>query len=329
MRRFQNNMGASRLALPVMVLYSVCLWGLMLLADYTLWPQCLIFLVNTYLMMELNNRNALMRRYSRMVSCSYMAFMLMCPWLLRNMEVMGIQTFFLLTMTLLFMTYQEHSRIGGKYGAYLFLGIAAMIWPPLAFALPLLWIADAFFLMSFSFKSWLASLLGLATPMWCILPYIVIEGRYELLDAWLDALMLDDSTIQAFRDINTILPSALPLPPMKLAAESLVLAMSVTGMIHFLRNSSDDKIHVRMLFNVFNLIVMAFSLALVLLYVLPLNDVPGTDILFGIILVCASPLTAHYINFTSTRLTNISVIIAMVLVLALTIIPLLQEWTIL
>lgn len=111
------------MALPVMILYSACLWGLMLFADHTLWCQCLIFVVNTYLMMELNNRNALMRRYSRMVSCSYMALMLMCPWLLRNLEAMAVQMCFLFMVTLSFRTYQEHDSNGMKYWAYLFMDL--------------------------------------------------------------------------------------------------------------------------------------------------------------------------------------------------------------
>ncbi|MCM1078785.1 MAG: hypothetical protein NC344_04005 [Bacteroidales bacterium] len=329
MRRFQNNIGASRLALPVMVLYSVCLWGLMLFTDHTLWPQCLIFIVSTYLMMELNNRNALMRRYSRMVSCSYMALMLMCPWLLRDIDAMAVQMCFLLTLTMLFRTYQDHGSNGVKYGAYLFLGIAGMLWPPLIFALPLLWIADIFFLMSFSFRSWLASLLAVITPLWCLLPYVVITGKYEILTHLLNALELDSGTLEAFRDINTVLLSELPMPPQVLCSEILVVILAVTGIIHFLRHSSDDKIHVRMLFNVFNIIFLAFTAALFLLYILPLSDMPGADILFGIIVVCATPLTAHYINFTSTRLTNISVILAMLLVLAFTTLHHLQEWLIL
>ncbi|TGX83037.1 hypothetical protein E5358_05110 [Palleniella muris] len=319
-------MGSSRMALPVMILYSACLWGLMLFADNTLWWQCLIFVVNTYLMMELNNRNALMRRYSRMVSCSYMALMLMCPWLLRNLEVMAVQMCFLFMVTLSFRTYQEHDSNGMKYWAYLFMGLAAMLWPPLVFALPVFWIADAFFLMSFSFRSWLASILGVITPLWCLMPYVVIENRYDLIFAYRDALVPDDSTLLAFSDMNTLLPAALPMTLWELYAESFVVVMSLVGMIHFLRHSSDDKIHVRMLFSIFTLISLVFTFALAALYILPLNDVPGADILFGIIVVCAAPLVAHYINFTSTRLTNISVIVSIVLVLALTIIPYLQEW---
>lgn len=326
MRRFQNNMGASRIALPVMVLYSVCLWGVMLLTDNTLWVQCLIFIVNIYLLVELNNRNAIMRIYSRMVSCSYMVFMLMSPWLLKNLDAMVVQMCFLLTLTFLFQTYQEHGSNGKKYGAYLFFGIAVMIWPPLFFALPLLWIADAFFLMSFSFKSWLASLLGLITPLWCLMPYVVLYNKYDALYMRLKTFIPDDKTLQAFSDITTILPKEMPLTGVELCSMALVVLMAVTGMIHFLRHSADDKIHVRMLFNVFNLMFLTSTAALTLLYILPLSDMPGTDIMCGVMVVCAAPLIAHYINFTSTRITNISVILAMIMVLVLTAISHLQEW---
>ena len=71
MKRLQNTVSESRMALPCTAAYAICIWLLAGLLQGNWWIQFAIFAVCTYLMVELNNANALLRIYSRMVSCTF------------------------------------------------------------------------------------------------------------------------------------------------------------------------------------------------------------------------------------------------------------------
>ena len=71
-KRLQNKIAESRLALPVTSVIAIVLWFVYGLVQQNLWLSSICFAVTTYLMVELNNSNSLIRIYSRMVSCSFM-----------------------------------------------------------------------------------------------------------------------------------------------------------------------------------------------------------------------------------------------------------------
>lgn len=306
-------MATSRLALPVMSLYSFVLSMAVLGTDHNLWPSILMFVVSVYLMVELNNRNALMRQYSRMVSCSYIAIMMLFPMLLFGWQVMAVQLCFIATLSLLFATYQKRSALGHKYWAYLFVGIAAMIWPPMLYLVPVLWISEAAFLMSFSMKSFFASILGLLTPLWILLPYIIYAGLYEEVLNLCLRLAPGHELIEAFSLPENLLADdifshAIPL----LSSLSLLFVVLVTGIVHCLRNIYLDKIQVRMLYNSFLLIVIVAFVGMLAAGILNFSDRESWHYLLAIVIVCVSPLLAHYITFTNTRITNASVVLFLI-----------------
>lgn len=312
-------MATSRAALPFMSIMSCALWLALLAVEHTLWPVFLIFLLNVYLIVELNNRNALMHQYSRMVSCSYIAMMMMSPWLLNSWEVITVQMCFIMTLRLLFQTYQRRDLLGNKYWAYLFFGIAAVLWPPMLFMLPLLWIAEAAFLMSFSWKSLWASIFGVLTPLWFAAPFIVYYQMYDGLLEHYALLVPGDTLVAAFRDPMLLLPQVLPLTVMQISVIAFIALLLVTGVVHYLRNGYSDKIHVRMLYHFFVMLVTVLLLVLTVVLVLPFENRQSVEMLLSLMIVCTSPLLAHYVAFTYTRLTNISVIIIMLAVLGIVI----------
>jgi len=71
MKRVQNVISESRLTLPVVATYGMGTWAAAGLFHEQWWIQLACFAISTYLMIELNNSNALIRIYSRMVSCSF------------------------------------------------------------------------------------------------------------------------------------------------------------------------------------------------------------------------------------------------------------------
>lgn len=307
-------MATSRLALPLMITYSIVIWAAYIAADITLWPCLLIFAISTYLMVELNNRNTLMRQYSRMVSCSYMAMMLMCPWIMHSISTMIAQCCFIMVFTLLFMTYQDRASLGRKYWAYLFLGVASTIWSPLIYFLPLFWIGEASYLMSFSMRSWFASIFGVLTPLWVLAPVQMYTGDYSSLLAMAENFVPSETFLSSFHDASLFLPHELPLPVESICIIAFVIVLMLAGLIHYFRQSYTDKIQVRMLYQFFSLIAIASAIVLVLMAILPCETQPAVDMLYSALLVCTAPLLAHYVAFSSTRLTNISVIIIMLIV---------------
>lgn len=310
-------MATSRLALPLMTIFVILLWLAYLVTEVTLWPSFVIFIICTYLMVELNNRNALMRQYSRMVSCSYMAMMMMCPWLIRDPYIMGGQLCFIATISLLFSTYQNHSLTGRKLWAYAFFGISVVIWPPLILLLPIFWICEAFFLMSFSGKAFGASVFGLLLPLWILAPILLFTQRFDLVEKQVDMIMPGEKLMSIINDVSSLVIDALPLPLFELCIIVFVIILFLTGAIHFFRNSHTDKIQTRMYYQSFTLIAAVVVFFFTVVCLLPCQTLPGAYMLLAVFVVCTSPLIAHYITFTNTRLTNISVILLMIIVMSI------------
>ena len=304
------------MALPLMTTFCVILWLGYLATDVTLWPSFVLFLVSTYFMVELNNRNSLMRQYSRMVSCSYMALMMMCPWIILDKHVMVAQLCCIATVSLLFTTYQDRSLTGRKLWAYAFYGLSVILWPPLIILLPFYWIAEAFFLMSYSGKAFAASLFGILMPMWILAPAVVFFQRFDMVMKQVDMIVPNDRMVLMFNDVSQLWIETLPLPLPSLCIIVFVLLLLLTGVIHYFRHSYIDKIQTRMYYQFFTLLAAALTLVLVGVILLPCETLPGATIVFAMIIVCTSPLIAHYITFTNTRLTNISVIILLIAVLS-------------
>lgn len=309
MRRLQNRIATSRLSLPVTALCGLALWGVLLLVSPGLWPGLLIFIASVCLMVELNNRNALMRQYSRMVSCAYVAMMMMCPWLLADTRVMAVQLCLLATLTLLFMSYQQPADLGHKYWAYLFVGLAALVWPPVVALVPLMWIGERAFLMSFSFKALLASLLGLLTPAWIATP-VVFLGRGA--SAPRDVMGYIMASVSQY---TTVPASPYIMDYAETSVMTLFALLLIIGIVHFFRQSYADKIHVRMLYQFFTMLAVALALAVAAATLLPNLAMLSPDYALGIKryalsieVVCLSPLVAHFVTFTSSRLTNITVL---------------------
>ena len=74
------------MALPAVALYGVAVWLADGLYHMQWWIQFACFVLSTYLMIELNNSNALIRIYSRMVSCSFIAIASMCCFMFDAMN---------------------------------------------------------------------------------------------------------------------------------------------------------------------------------------------------------------------------------------------------
>ena len=83
-------------------------------------------------------------------------------------------------------------------------------------------------------------------------------------------------------------------------------------MIHFRLNNYKDKIRTSMMFEIFSVM----NLCLLLFIALQPNHI---DALLTLLIVNTTPMIAHYIALTNTKITNLSFYIILLITLGLTI----------
>lgn len=287
-KRLQNRIAESRFALPVTAIYGLVMSVMCGLMDQNMWPQFGILAVSSYLMVELNNSNALIRVYSRMVSCSYIMLFLMSALLKFPLTTGLIQLFFIAFYLFFFHAYQNKSSMGLVFYAFLMLGIASTMSAHVLFLVPLMWILLFTNVLAGNLRTFFASVIGLILPYWFLISYYVYTENVDAFISHFTGL----ATFGKLFDYTVLTPNNIVVYAM------LVLLMA-TGIIHFHRNSYKDKIRTRMIYEV-------FSVASIYVAVIIALQPNLYQYLIGILVVNVSPLIAHFVVFTRTRITNMA-----------------------
>lgn len=299
-KRLQNKVAESKLALPLASVYATGVWLLCGLIQQQWWAQFVCFGVSTILMAQINNANALIRIYSRMMSCSFLV-LTCCACFLFPFAHKGIMEMCIVgSMFMLFMSYQDKQSGGYTYYAYLLFGTASIFYAQVLYYLPLLWLLSATQLQSLSWRTWGASVLGLLTPYWYESCLLVWAGDFTPLINHFARL----TTFKAPFDFSILSTS-------QIATFALVGMTAITGIIHYINKHHDDKIRVRLIFGFFIWTDLATALFLIL-------QPQHYDCLMRIMIICTAPLIAHFLALTSTKMTNIAFCAFIVLTLILT-----------
>lgn len=296
----QNHVAESRFTLPVVMVYAIVVWlasGLPIPAmplDFTElwkggWGQFVCFLVSTFLMATLNNNNALIRIYSRTMSCAFVVLMCAGCFLFSSMSGAFVQVCSVAVWLALFQTYQDKASVGWSYYAFLCVGLVSCIFIQILFFVPLLWFLMFYHLGSLSWRTFFASVLGLLTPYWFALPLLFYQDNAEMLAAHFTALIdfqqpFTDST---FFTVNELLLFV------------FIVGLGITGTVHYQRKRLGDNIRIRLFYNCFILMWIASAVLLVL-------QPQHYDALIRLLIINVSPLIAHFLTFTNTRVTNIA-----------------------
>lgn len=297
-KRTQNKVAESRYTLPAVSAYALAVWlasGLLIPhIPFTMselaggaWVQFVCFVLSAYLMVELNNSNALIRIYSRTVSSSFLVMSCMACFLFGSMAGAIVQLCVIAAYTTIFRTYQNKLAVAWTYYAFLCLGMACTVFPQTLFMVPVWWLLMRFQLNSMSWRNFWASVLGLLTPFWFALSLLTYIGSFDYFVDFAESL-IDIQFPYDYRQltINQIVVFA------------YVVAIGLTGTIHYWRNSSDDKIRIRQLYGWFIAMSAVCSAWLIVqpqLY----------DMLLRLLIVNTAPLIAHFLSLTHTRVTNI------------------------
>lgn len=299
-KRSQNRTAESRLALPLAAIYGVLVsmaygvWG------QGLWMTFTGFAVSTLLMAELNNANALIRIYSRMVSCSFLFLSVMSIFLLHSIPSTIVVLCFIAFYLSLFKAYQNKNATGWVYYAFFAIGLASLVFVRILFFLPVLWGLLAFKILSLGAKTFIASLLGIATPYWFIAGYDAYSHNFR----WLSTHFKELATVESMFDYKT-------LSQHQLITFAWIAILLLIGTIHFLRKRYNDKLRTRMLYDVF--IALGWC-AIIFIILYPQHY----HVLLGIIIVNTAPLIGHFIATTHTKFTNFSFHVILIITLAIT-----------
>ena len=285
-KRLQNRVAESRMALPFVAVFAGLVWIAEGLVSGQQWIQFACFSATVYLMVELNNGNALIRIYSRMVSCTFLLLSSVTCFLYPSVSGAIAMLCIAAAYTALFHTYQTKSP-GWAFYTFLAIGAGSMAKVHLLFFVPVIWLLMATCLRSLGWRSFFASLLGLLTPYWFYTAWLIYKNDYTPLFSHFEQLTVFVSPHISY--------SASLIP---VFSYLFIFLLAATGTIHFLRTSYKDKIRTRMLYHCF---VTLNLFAILFLLLQPQHD----DLLMRIIIINTSALTGHFVALTHTRITNI------------------------
>lgn len=301
MKRLQNRISESRFALPITAVYALGAWLVMCAVSGRTYAELAVFALSAYLMVELNNRNALIRVYSRMVSCTFLVLGTMTAPVTGSVEVVIVQLCFIAAYLTLFASYQDKRAQGRMFYAFMFIGIASVIFPQSLFFVPVLWVLIGTNLMAMSWRNFWASAIGLTAPYWFMAGYWAMTGGFEA--------TLPHPGIRLWTPITE--PYTTTISPDMAVTFGFTLLLAAVGAIHFLRNSYKDKIRTRMLYET---LITLTAFAALLAVAQPMH----ADMLTAILIVNSSVLAGHFFALTGTRFTNMAFIILTVLALLAT-----------
>ena len=299
-KRLQNKISESRLTLPVVSLYATAVWLIAGLIQQEWWIQFGCFALSTFLMMELNNSNTLLRIHSRMVSCSFLVLSCCVCFLFHSLSEAISELFILATYLILFFTYQDKTSSGLSYYGFLCLGVASIANVHILFFLPFWWLLMQFNLQSFSQRTFLASLMGVTTP-------------YGYWACW---LLFQDSFSPLVEHLSSLGIFHFPFDFSSVADNHLVFfifltVIAILGTLHYWQTSYQDKFRVRQLYSLF----IRMNIVIFLFFCLQPQH---SDLLIRLMVINTAPLVAHFIALTNQRITNIIFCVIVIITLTFT-----------
>ena len=299
LKRTQNKVAESRFTLSVVVAYAIAIWLVsgMLIPQLPLttegirqgaWIPFVCFMVSAYLMVELNNSNALIRIYSRTVSCSFIVLICSASFLFNSLAGSIVQLCLIAFFICFFRCYQDRQSMGWTFYAFLSIGLASTVFIQALFYVPFLWIMMFYRLSSLNWRTFSASIVGLITPYWFAVPWFIYQGDPEPLFQHLVSII----DFQFSYDYHQFTVNQLLLLV-------FVLALGITGIVHYLRRQSADGIRIRLLYRCF---IQIWFITTFFIFLQPQHY----DMLIRILIISTSPLIAHFLSLTYTRITNIA-----------------------
>ena len=296
--RIQYNIASSEFTLPLCVILAVAMWWLpqqMFSVDCLL--GLILCLLTTYVVMETNAQQHIIRIRTRMMSCVWLILAASLSFMHPIGEPIVAAAFLCVSYLLLFRSYQRHRPQAIVFHAFLMLGIGSFCAPVmLVMAIPF-FLYLAIFLRSLTKRAFWAGILGLIVPYWCYAVWSFVTGN---LQSFIDRL-----TEMAQYEIPS-LEAITSMPFVWQVSAGVIALLSIVSIIHYLRTNYDDKIRVRMILYIYvsqTLLLIAFLLLQPAHY----------QTTMALLVASASPLIAHYFSLTGSWFSTFFFFLSLVL----------------
>lgn len=271
----RHRIASSTLTLPFCAVVAIVVWLMPDLRSLDLWLGLAAASVLTYILLELVNQNQLLRIRSRMISACLVVWLAATPFVHPIGWHFAPAIALIISLFLLFSAYQKERAEREVFHAFIFLMLGSMVYPPLILTSIILYVSMGFMLRILSFRSFMASLLGMMLPLWFAFVWLFL--RDELPDAlayimpWFTYQLPDYSQLSQSFWVNV----------------GFISFQLLLGYFHYYRTNFNDKIRIRMCMYTF----VALSLVyLALLFLYPQDNVT----IFLLLILCSAPLVGHY-----------------------------------
>lgn len=270
------------------MLYGTAIWFLAGLFERQWWVQFACFILSALLVMRMNSKNLLIRIYSRSVSVAFIFLSCAAVFLFPSWSEGVVQLCCISALMLLYNSYQDKTAVDKAYYAFLLLGLACMLDAHVIFYLPLFWLMMVIIVYSLSWRTFLASLLGLFTPYWFMTGWLMWKLKGNI-----------SAIVRQFSH-QDIFQFPLNFGTIPLSMQLVIIfttTLMIIGSLHFIHSSFRDKIRVRQIYYSFILLGF-FSLALLVFQ-------PRNELACRMLIIASSPLIGHYWALTNSRISNI------------------------
>lgn len=284
--------------LPAVAAFVALLWLVHGVLDGKFWAGLGATAVITYLLVELNNRNALLRIRSRMMGCTFLVLYSALPFL-HDWDVGYIVAgSLLMSYFTLFASYGESRNSGRIFYAFAFVGLSSLFYPPYALVALAFFISMLFQLRILTVRNFWASLFGYVLPYWLVGAWHLWQGDFMV---WVASLL---------QSWHFALPHLAELPAHVLGAFVVVAGLTFIAMMHYKNTAYNDKIKVRMFFYT----IITVEVLLLLGCVFLSSD---HDILLRLLALNSAPLLAHHLSLARGRGSDIWFYTSLCVIIAL------------
>lgn len=275
--------------LPAMTAFTVVLWVMPDVGDWRLWAGLLTTGWTAYQLIELNNRNTLLRVRSRMVSVTFLYLLLALPAVHAFTPQSLVPLCVAASFRPLFQAYQKAAAQKDVFQSFLLVSLSSLLFPPMLCLLPCYCLSLSVHLRALSGRTLAAGALGAVLPYWLGAALAMWKGNLEALAAeWITSFRfpaLGNGKLEA---------GLAALGPERQALGAFMLVLALLSTVHFLRTAYNDKIRTRMFYYTFIVAETAVAAGLV---VRPQDF----DTLAPVLAVCAAPLVGHYFTLARGR----------------------------
>lgn len=258
-----------------------------------------IFLLTAYGMLVLNNTYALIRIYSRMVSCSFLVLACMASFATSSWRIPLLGLVSVLAYILLFRCYQDRSAQGWVFYAFVCIGIGSLSWVQMLYFVPLAWLVCAFCLYCLDLRTFIASVFGVAFPYWFWAGWLAIKGNMAPLLEHFEELITFGHIMESGCITNHHLAMLL-----------FIIVTAIIGSLHFVSHSYQDKIRTRMFFQ-------CFMFSAVYAFVFLVLQPQFASQLLIVMTVMTAPIIGHYFALSNSKASNILFFVMLAVAIAI------------